>query len=57
MLKKETFLTLQEDTPSYHRRYDFLVKKFSSLCKSEHPVLKTRDDLRIAGIQGGGYAQ
>ena len=26
------FANIEEDTPSYHRRYDFFVSKFSSMC-------------------------
>ena len=26
------FSNIEEDTPSYHRRYDFFVSKFSSMC-------------------------
>lgn len=28
------FASIEEDTPSYHRRYDFFVSKFASMCKS-----------------------
>ena len=26
------FANIEEDTPSYHRRYDFFVSKFSAMC-------------------------
>lgn len=48
----EKFANIREDTPSYHRRYDFLVSKFSSLCHSSHQDPVTRKQLRIAGIRG-----
>ena len=28
------FSNIEEDAPSYHRRYDFFVSKFSSMCHS-----------------------
>ena len=28
------FANIEEDTPSYHRRYDFFVSKFSAMCHS-----------------------
>uniref|UniRef100_A0A6A7FW16 Protein EFR3 homolog B-like n=1 Tax=Hirondellea gigas TaxID=1518452 RepID=A0A6A7FW16_9CRUS len=48
----EKFANIREDTPSYHRRYDFLVSKFSSLCYSAHLDPPTRRELRTAGIRG-----
>ncbi|SPP75213.1 protein EFR3 homolog cmp44E isoform X2 [Drosophila guanche] len=44
------FANINEDTPSYHRRYDFFISKFSSMCHSEGKDL--RDSLRLAGIKG-----
>lgn len=29
------FANIEEDTPSYHRRYDFFVSHFSALCHSK----------------------
>ncbi|XP_048484194.1 protein EFR3 homolog cmp44E [Plutella xylostella] len=46
------FANIEEDTPSYHRRYDFFVSKFSSMCHSNHSDKKMRDRIRLAGIQG-----
>lgn len=46
------FANIEEDTPSYHRRYDFFISKFSSLCHSSFPVMQTRQKLRSAGIKG-----
>ncbi|XP_032597076.1 protein EFR3 homolog cmp44E isoform X3 [Drosophila grimshawi] len=44
------FANINEDTPSYHRRYDFFISKFSSMCHSDSQDL--RDSLRLAGIKG-----
>ncbi|KAJ0171601.1 hypothetical protein K1T71_013151 [Dendrolimus kikuchii] len=46
------FANIEEDTPSYHRRYDFFVSKFSAMCHSNHGDKNTRDKIRLAGIQG-----
>lgn len=46
------FANIQEDTPSYHRRYDFFVSKFSALSHDNNPDIDTRIKLRIAGLQG-----
>ncbi|XP_072947981.1 protein EFR3 homolog cmp44E [Epargyreus clarus] len=46
------FANIEEDTPSYHRRYDFFVSKFSAMCHSNHSDKITRDKIRLAGIQG-----
>ncbi|XP_046684411.1 protein EFR3 homolog cmp44E isoform X5 [Homalodisca vitripennis] len=46
------FANIEEDTPSYHRRYDFFVSKFSSMCHSNHSELAVRDSIRLAGIKG-----
>ena len=46
------FAKIEEDTPSYHRRYDFFVSKFASLCHSNHAQVETRNRLKIAGLQG-----
>ncbi|XP_028166853.1 protein EFR3 homolog cmp44E isoform X2 [Ostrinia furnacalis] len=46
------FANIEEDTPSYHRRYDFFVSKFSAMCHSNHSDAATRDKIRLAGIQG-----
>ncbi|GJQ76302.1 putative protein EFR3 homolog [Trypoxylus dichotomus] len=32
------FANIEEDTPSYHRRYDFFVSKFSAMCHSDDLV-------------------
>nr|XP_049701457.1 protein EFR3 homolog cmp44E isoform X1 [Helicoverpa armigera] len=46
------FANIEEDTPSYHRRYDFFVSKFSAMCHSNHIDKVQRDNIRLAGIQG-----
>ncbi|XP_026325443.1 protein EFR3 homolog cmp44E-like, partial [Hyposmocoma kahamanoa] len=46
------FANIEEDTPSYHRRYDFFVSKFSAMCHSNHSDKTMRDKIRLAGIQG-----
>ncbi|XP_042203291.1 protein EFR3 homolog cmp44E-like isoform X2 [Homarus americanus] len=48
----EKFANIREDTPSYHRRYDFLVSKFSSMCYSSEDNEVIRKQLRTAGIKG-----
>ncbi|CAH0551687.1 unnamed protein product [Brassicogethes aeneus] len=45
------FANIEEDTPSYHRRYDFFVSKFSAMCHSgDEPEI--RNKIRTAGIKG-----
>lgn len=46
------FANIEEDTPSYHRRYDFFVSRFSAMCHSCHNDLEIRNEIRIAGIRG-----
>ncbi|XKL60612.1 hypothetical protein PGB90_007669 [Kerria lacca] len=46
------FANIEEDTPSYHRRYDFFIEKFSSMCHNNSPDLFIRDGIRLAGIKG-----
>ena len=46
------FASIQEDTPSYHRRYDFFVSKFSSMCWSSVSNDATNRALRQAGLRG-----
>lgn len=45
------FANIEEDTPSYHRRYDFFVSKFSAMCHSGE-TKEVRDKIRTAGIKG-----
>ncbi|XP_039609918.1 protein EFR3 homolog A [Polypterus senegalus] len=46
------FANIEEDTPSYHRRYDFFVSQFSAMCHSTHEDMETRTKIRVAGIKG-----
>uniref|UniRef100_A0A8C2CN41 EFR3 homolog A (S. cerevisiae) n=1 Tax=Cyprinus carpio TaxID=7962 RepID=A0A8C2CN41_CYPCA len=48
------FANIEEDTPSYHRRYDFFVSQFSAMCHSTHedPETCSRCVIRVAGIKG-----
>lgn len=46
------FANIEEDTPSYHRRYDFFVSKFSSMCHNNNCETDVRDKIRLAGIEG-----
>ncbi|XP_072855721.2 protein EFR3 homolog A isoform X1 [Pogona vitticeps] len=46
------FANIEEDTPSYHRRYDFFVSRFSAMCHSCHSDPEIRNEIRIAGIRG-----
>lgn len=48
------FANIEEVTPSYHRRYDFFISKFSSMCHSNEggEGSELRDKIRLAGIRG-----
>ncbi|OCT79131.1 hypothetical protein XELAEV_18030229mg [Xenopus laevis] len=46
------FANIEEDTPSYHRSYDFFVSRFSEMCHSSHDDLEIRTKIRMAGIKG-----
>ncbi|KAK6622564.1 hypothetical protein RUM44_002376 [Polyplax serrata] len=46
------FANIEEDTPSYHRRYDFFVSKFASMCHHNDDNIEIRDSIRLAGIKG-----
>ncbi|XP_074520433.1 LOW QUALITY PROTEIN: protein EFR3 homolog B-like [Halichoeres trimaculatus] len=46
------FANIEEDTPSYHRSYDFFVSRFSEMCHSEHEDPETRNRIRVSGIRG-----
>uniref|UniRef100_A0A7E4VCM6 tRNA exportin n=1 Tax=Panagrellus redivivus TaxID=6233 RepID=A0A7E4VCM6_PANRE len=41
------FSTIEEDTPSYHRQYDFFISKFSSMCHASRG-----DQTRIQRFNG-----
>ncbi|XP_060814502.1 protein EFR3 homolog cmp44E isoform X1 [Bombus pascuorum] len=46
------FANIEQDTPSYHTRYDFFVSKYSAMCHSNHNDHAIRKQIRLAGIQG-----
>ncbi|XP_044306295.1 protein EFR3 homolog B isoform X4 [Varanus komodoensis] len=46
------FANIEEDTPSYHRSYDFFVSRFSEMCHSSHDDPDTRTKIRMSGIKG-----
>ncbi|XP_066591090.1 protein EFR3 homolog cmp44E isoform X2 [Prorops nasuta] len=46
------FANIEEDTPSYHTRYDFFVSKYSAMCHSNNDDMTVRKQIRLAGIQG-----
>lgn len=46
------FADIEEDTPSYHRRYDFFVSKFSAMCWNNADDKKDRTRVRSAGLKG-----
>ncbi|KAL3045464.1 hypothetical protein OYC64_013687 [Pagothenia borchgrevinki] len=46
------FANIEEDTPSYHRSYDFFVSRFSEMCHTEHHDKDLQDKIRVSGIRG-----
>ncbi|XP_032072335.1 protein EFR3 homolog B isoform X2 [Thamnophis elegans] len=46
------FANIEEDTPSYHRSYDFFVSRFSEMCHSSHDNMEIRTKIRMSGIKG-----
>ncbi|XP_039649737.1 protein EFR3 homolog B-like [Perca fluviatilis] len=46
------FANIEEDTPSYHRSYDFFVSRFSQMCHTEHEDTDTQNKIRVSGIRG-----
>lgn len=46
------FANIEEDAPSYHRRYDFFISKFSSMCHGSDNNNELRNNIRMAGIRG-----
>ncbi|XP_076802697.1 protein EFR3 homolog B-like [Clavelina lepadiformis] len=48
----EKFSKIEEDTASYHRRYDFFVSKFSSMCHSNQQDNNIRLKAQLNGVQG-----
>nr|CAB3241351.1 protein EFR3 homolog B-like [Phallusia mammillata] len=48
----EKFSKIEEDTASYHRRYDFFVSKFSAMCHSNEENLSIRRKIQLHGVHG-----
>lgn len=46
------FANIEEDTPSYHRRYDFFVSKFSAMCHCGTGTQVEQPRIRTAGLRG-----
>lgn len=46
------FANIEEDTPSYHRSYDFFISRFSSMCYDSSKALDLRKRIRLAGMHG-----
>ncbi|XP_072123069.1 protein EFR3 homolog B-like isoform X1 [Mobula birostris] len=46
------FANIEEDTPSYHRSYDFFVCRFSEMCHSGNDDVADRTKIRMSGIKG-----
>ncbi|EDV23391.1 uncharacterized protein TRIADDRAFT_27697 [Trichoplax adhaerens] len=46
------FSNIEEDTASYHRKYDFFISKFSSMCWDTNNNEEIRNKKRLAGVRG-----
>jgi hypothetical protein len=47
------FSQIKEDTPSYHRSYNFFIERFSAMCHTEHPNdPELTREIRLSGLQG-----
>ena len=46
------FSQIEEDTPSYHRSYNFFIERFSQMCHSDHDDPQLREAIRLSGLQG-----
>ena len=47
------FANIDEDTPSYHRRYEFFISRFSQLCyTAERDNPEMEKQIRLSGLQG-----
>lgn len=46
------FSTIEEETPSYHRTYDFFIDRFAQMCHSELNDAEKKRRLRCAGLLG-----
>ncbi|KAM3585277.1 uncharacterized protein V6R79_012693 [Siganus canaliculatus] len=52
LLEFVKFANIEEDTPSYHRSYDFFVSRFSEMCHSDHDDRDVQNKIRVSGIRG-----
>uniref|UniRef100_H3AV57 EFR3 homolog B n=1 Tax=Latimeria chalumnae TaxID=7897 RepID=H3AV57_LATCH len=52
LLQFVKFANIEEDTPSYHRSYDFFVSRFSEMCHSNYDEVDIRTNIRMVGIKG-----
>ena len=46
------FANIEEDTPSYHRQYDFFVSKFSEMCYRDGASTEENSTIKMAGLRG-----
>ena len=46
------FANIEEDTPSYHREYDFFVSKFSEMCYRDGASTEESKKIKMAGLSG-----
>lgn len=46
------FANIDEDTPSYHRRYEFFISRFSQMCYGSHENQEIEKTIRLSGLQG-----
>ena len=46
------FANIEEDTPSYHREYDFFVAKFSEMCYRDGDSTEENKKIKMAGLRG-----
>ncbi|CAK9295344.1 unnamed protein product [Gordionus sp. m RMFG-2023] len=46
------FANIEEDIPSYHRRYDFFISKFTAMCHNGDLDLRSRLKIRKSGLKG-----
>ncbi|VDN33865.1 unnamed protein product, partial [Gongylonema pulchrum] len=45
------FANIEENTPAYHREYDFFISKFASMCHANSSSQNAKD-VRYAGLRG-----
>jgi len=46
------FSKIEEDSPSYHRKYDFFVSKFSAMCHAHNTKEENTKQVRLHGLFG-----